>query len=64
MATAWEINPFLKAYFPARAPKCHGQSFPRRAPGSPPYDTGSRPNMFDPKHEESKLPHKERATAQ
>jgi hypothetical protein len=63
MVTAREIDPFLKADFPACAPKRHGQSFPRRAPGSPPYDTGARPHMSDPKHEEGELPHKERATA-
>jgi hypothetical protein len=45
MATAREIDPFLKADLPARAPKRHGQSFPRRAPGSLPYDTGARPHM-------------------
>jgi hypothetical protein len=45
MATAWEIDPFLKADFPTRAPKRHGQSLPRRAPGFPPYDTGARPHM-------------------
>jgi hypothetical protein len=45
MATAREIDPFLKADFPARTPKRYGQSFPRRAPGSPPYDTGARPHM-------------------
>jgi hypothetical protein len=45
MATAREIDPFLKADLPARASKRHGQSLPRRAPGSPPYDTGARPHM-------------------
>jgi hypothetical protein len=45
MATAWEIDPFLKADFPTRAPKRHTQSLPRRAPGFPPYDTGARPHM-------------------
>jgi hypothetical protein len=45
MATAREIDPFLKADFPTRAPKRHGQSLPRRAPGFPPYDTGARPHM-------------------
>jgi hypothetical protein len=43
MATAREIDPFLKADLPARALKRHGQSFPRRASGSPPYDTGPGP---------------------
>jgi hypothetical protein len=45
MATAREIDPFLKADFPTRAPKHHGQSLPRCAPGFPPYDTGARPHM-------------------
>jgi hypothetical protein len=45
MATAREIDPFLKADLPTCAPKRHGQSFPRRAPGLPPYDTGARPHM-------------------
>jgi hypothetical protein len=45
MATAREIDPFLKADFPTRAPKRHGQSLPRRALGCPPYDTGARPHM-------------------
>jgi hypothetical protein len=36
---------FLKADFPTRAPKRHGQSLPRHAPGFPPYDTGARPHM-------------------
>jgi hypothetical protein len=43
MATAREIDPFLKADLPTRAPKRHGQSLPRRAPGFPPYDTGLGP---------------------
>ena len=45
MATAREIDPFLKAYFPTRAPKHHGQSLPQCAPGFPPYDMGARPHM-------------------
>jgi hypothetical protein len=45
MATAREIDPFLKVDFPTRAPKRQGQSLPRRAPGFPPYDTGARPHM-------------------
>jgi hypothetical protein len=45
MATAREIDPFLKAHLPTHAPKRHGQSFPRCAPGLPPYDTGARPHM-------------------
>jgi hypothetical protein len=40
MATAREIDPFLKADLPTRTPKRHGQSLHRRAPGFPPYDTG------------------------
>jgi hypothetical protein len=42
MATAREIDPFLKTDLPTRAPKHHGQSLPRRALGFPPYDTGAR----------------------
>jgi hypothetical protein len=38
-------TPFLKADFPTRAPKHHGQSLPRRAPGFQSYDTGVRPHM-------------------
>jgi hypothetical protein len=45
MATAREIDPFLKANFPTRAPKRHRKSLPRRAPGFPPYDTGASPHM-------------------
>jgi hypothetical protein len=45
MATAREIDPSLKVDFPTIAPKHHGQSLPRRAPGFPPYDTGARPHM-------------------
>jgi hypothetical protein len=45
MATTREIDPFLKTDLPTRAPKRHEQSFPRRAPGLPPYDTGARPHM-------------------
>jgi hypothetical protein len=45
MVTAQEIDPFLKANLPTRAPKHHGQSLPRRAPGFPPYDTGARSHM-------------------
>jgi hypothetical protein len=45
MATAREIDPFLKADLPTRAPKHHGKSPPRRAPGFPPYDTGARSHM-------------------
>jgi hypothetical protein len=45
MATAREIDPFLKADFPTRAPKRHRKSLPRRAPGFPPYDTVARPHM-------------------
>jgi hypothetical protein len=48
MVTAWEIDPFLKAYLPTRDLKRHGQSPPpppRRTPGFLPYDTGARPHM-------------------
>jgi hypothetical protein len=37
--------PFLKADLPTHAPKRHGQSFPRRASGFPPYDMGAMPHM-------------------
>jgi hypothetical protein len=40
MAGTRGMNPFLKANFPARAPKHHGQGLPRRAPGFLSYDTG------------------------
>jgi hypothetical protein len=46
MATTREIDPFLKADLPTRAPKRHGRSLPQRAPGFPPYDTGARPHML------------------
>jgi hypothetical protein len=45
MAATRGVNPFLKADFPARAPKRHGQGLPRCAPGFPPYDMGVRPHM-------------------
>jgi hypothetical protein len=45
MATARGMNSFLKADFPARVPKRHGQGLPRRAPGFPYYDMGARPHM-------------------
>jgi hypothetical protein len=45
MAATRGVNPFLKADFPARAPKRHGQGLPRCAPGFPSYDTGARPHM-------------------
>jgi hypothetical protein len=45
MATARGMNSFLKADFPARAPKRHGQGLPQRAPGFPFYDMGARPHM-------------------
>jgi hypothetical protein len=45
MAASRGVNPFLKADFPTRAPKRHGQSLPRCAPGFPPYVTGARPHM-------------------
>jgi hypothetical protein len=41
MATAWGIDPFLKADLLTRTPKRHGQSLHRRAPGFSPYDTGA-----------------------
>jgi hypothetical protein len=45
MAAIRGVNPFLKANFPARAPKHHGQGLPRCAPGSPSYDMGAKPHM-------------------
>jgi hypothetical protein len=45
MATGREIDPFLKADLPTRAPKRHGQGLPLCAPGFPPYDTGAKPHM-------------------
>jgi hypothetical protein len=45
MAATRGMNPFLKAHFPARAPKSHGQGLPRCAPRFPSYDTGARPHM-------------------
>jgi hypothetical protein len=45
MATAREIDPFLKADLPTRAPKHHGQSLPRCAPGFPPCDTEARSHV-------------------
>jgi hypothetical protein len=45
MAATREVNPFLKADFPARVPKRHGQGLPRCAPGFPSYDMGARPHM-------------------
>jgi hypothetical protein len=44
MATARGMNSFLKADFPARALKRHGQGLPRCAPGFPFYDMGARPH--------------------
>jgi hypothetical protein len=41
MATAWWIDPFLKANLLTRTPKCHGQSLHRRALGFSTYDTGA-----------------------
>jgi hypothetical protein len=46
MATARRMSPFLKADFPARAPKHHGQGLPRCAPGFPFYDMGARPHTL------------------
>jgi hypothetical protein len=45
MAATRGVNPILKADFPTRAPKRHGQGLPRCAPGFPSYDTGARPHM-------------------
>jgi hypothetical protein len=45
MATAREIDPFLKADLPTRTLKHHGQSLHRRAPGFPPYDKEARSHM-------------------
>jgi hypothetical protein len=45
MATAREIDPFLKADLPARTPKRHGQSLHQRAPGFSPYYTGGGSHM-------------------
>jgi hypothetical protein len=65
MATAREIDPFLKADLPARALKRHGQSFPDVHQGHRPMTRGQAPHVTqtDPKHEEGEPPHKERATA-
>jgi hypothetical protein len=60
------MNPFLKADFPARALKRHGQGLPRCAPGFPSYDTGGQAShviQVVPKHEGGEPPHKECATA-
>jgi hypothetical protein len=38
-------EPLLKADFPARTPKRHGQGLPQCAPRFPSYDTGARPHM-------------------
>jgi hypothetical protein len=43
MAATRRVNPFLKADFPARAPKRHEQGLPRCAPGFPSYDMGLGP---------------------
>jgi hypothetical protein len=45
MAATRGMTPFLKADFPARALKHHGQGLPRCAPRFPSYDTGARPHM-------------------
>jgi hypothetical protein len=65
MATAWGIDPFLKAALPTRILKRHGQSLHRRAPGSSPYDTGagSHTSCKLPETEEAKPPHAEHVTA-
>jgi hypothetical protein len=41
MATAWGINPFLKAALPTRVLRRRGLSLHRRALGSSPYNTGA-----------------------
>jgi hypothetical protein len=41
MATAREIDPFLKVDLPTHTPKRHRQSLHRCAPKFPPYDTGA-----------------------
>jgi hypothetical protein len=41
MATAWEIDPFLKVALPTRALRRRGQSLHQHALGSSPYDTGA-----------------------
>jgi hypothetical protein len=41
MATAREIDPFLKADLLTRTPKRHGQSLHRRVPGFSPFDAGA-----------------------
>jgi hypothetical protein len=45
MAATRRVDPFLKADFPARAPKHHEQGLPQCAPGFPSYDMGARPHM-------------------
>jgi hypothetical protein len=45
MATAREIDPFLKADLLTRTPKHHGQSLHRRAPGFSPSETGAGSHM-------------------
>jgi hypothetical protein len=45
MAATRRVNPFLKADFPTRAPKRHGQGLPQCAPGFPSYDMRARPHM-------------------
>jgi hypothetical protein len=41
MATAWGVDPFLKADLLTRTPKRHGQCLHRRAPGVSPSDAGA-----------------------
>jgi hypothetical protein len=45
MAGTRGVNPFLKADFPTRTSKRHGQGLPRCTPRFPSYDTGARPHM-------------------
>jgi hypothetical protein len=44
MATAWGIDPFLKAGLLTRTPKRHGQSLHQRVPGFSPPAAGARPH--------------------
>jgi hypothetical protein len=41
MATAWGVDPFLKADLLIRTPKRHGQSLHQRAPGFSPSNAGA-----------------------
>jgi hypothetical protein len=59
MTTTQEIDPFLKADFPTRAPKRHGQSLSQRAPGYP-MTRGPGPTC----HTDSPEARRRRTTAQ